>query len=125
MDDMRELITLEQAESAFRALALVGPLLGAAVGAGLGARSRRVRAGTMAGLGWGLLGPAIWLLWRMYSAITDRLGMDTVLNLVVNLALFAAIGLASGMAIRMVRDRRRDAADAGADNQTGDVASGR
>ena len=51
-----------------------------------------------AGLGVGLLvGAGNYALWTAYNAITDRLGLDTVKNLLVNLAVFVAVGAAAGL----------------------------
>ncbi|MCS6949428.1 MAG: hypothetical protein RMM06_04805 [Armatimonadota bacterium] len=86
---MQEIITAQQVDRVFLILAIVGPLVGAAVG---WARGRR----TLQGLLWGMLLTANWLLWRVYNAITDRLGLDTVRNLLVNLALFVTLGVVAG-----------------------------
>ena len=107
MDDMRELVTVEQVNRLFLVLAVVTPMVGTAVGAALGARQRALRRGLRLGLLVGLLGPINLGLWRMYNGITDRLGLDTVRNLLTNLALFAAIGVAAGIAIGVVSHRSR------------------
>lgn len=94
---MQELITASQVDALFLALAIAGPIIGASIG---WARSRR----PLAGLLWGLLLTANWILWRIYNAITDRLGLDTVRNLLANLALFVALGAIAGyIAARRVR----------------------
>jgi hypothetical protein len=100
MDEMREIVTQEQVEHVFLILAIAGPLAGLVIG-GLAARvahrsSDSVRVLALRGACWGLLGTANWLLWRLYNAITSVLGLDTVVNLVVNLVLFIALGGAVG-----------------------------
>lgn len=86
---MQEIITAKQVDALFLVLAIAGPIVGAGIG---WAKNRRA----LTGLLWGLLLTANWLLWRVYNAITDRLGLDTVRNLLVNLALFAVLGAVAG-----------------------------
>ncbi len=86
------------------AVLIVCPLLGLAWGA------LRKRAGRGLALGI-LVGAGNFALWTVYNRITDRLGLDTVKNLLVNLALFAAVGIAVGL------EAARWAAGAGKGNQ--------
>lgn len=90
---MTEIITRPQADALLNAVLALGLVL-ALVGA-LTARRRNARPvwGAMA---WG--GPLVlaWALWRSYNAITDRLGLDSVLNLVVNAVLFVFVGAVCG-----------------------------
>lgn len=97
---MQEIVTTEQVEALFVALAVAGPFVGAGIG---WARGRRA----LIGLLWGLLFTANWILWCVYNAITNRLGLDTVRNLLVNLALFIAVGAIAGYVVAL-RTRRRD-----------------
>lgn len=97
-DDMREIVTVEQVQRLFLLLAVLAPLFGAALGAAIGARQRRPGPGARTGLLIGMAGPTNLALWMLYNAITDRLGLDTVKNVLVNLAVFALIGLAAGVA---------------------------
>ena len=46
------------------------------------------------------------ILWRVYNAITDRIGLDKVANLAVNLVLFVGIGAACGFGWRALAGRR-------------------
>ncbi len=57
----------------------------------------------------GCLGILNWVLWRLYNAITDQLGLDTVKNLLVNLALFVALGIAGGVAAGLYLRSRQPA----------------
>lgn len=100
-EDMKELITVEQVEMLFRLLAGILFVLGAVLGVVLGRHRWGVAGGLWRGAAVGLVGLANYALWRIYLAITDRLGMDSVANLVVNLALFVAIGCAGGLAYRL------------------------
>lgn len=107
-DDMRELVTLQQMNWFFLALAIGGPVIGAAVGASL-----RGRKGARTGALYGLLGLLNLALWEVYNLITDRLGLDTVKNLLVQLALFVLLGVGAGLWIgRFLRRRGTDDAPA-------------
>lgn len=88
---MKELITVEQAEALFLMLALGLPVAGLMVGLVF----RRL----LFGLEVGLIGPANYALWRLFSFVTDHLGLDTMANLYVNVGLFAAIGLLAGFVV--------------------------
>src|SRR5437773_9975346 len=100
MNDMRELITVEQVDSLFLCLAIVLPVLGVLLGGAIGLRAGNTRAAAVKGFCIGLLGPLNLVFWKMYNAITDRLGLDSVKNLLVQLALFIAIGIAAGLLFR-------------------------
>ena len=42
----------------------------------------------------GASGPLIWVLWRAYNAIEDTLGLDSILAMGINAALFLLAGTA-------------------------------
>ena len=96
MDEMREIVTMEQANSLFLGIAIAAPIFGIIVGAGIGALRRNVGHAALRGFLIGLLGPANLVLWNVYNLITDRLGLDTVKNLLVNLGLFVVLGIIAG-----------------------------
>ena len=58
-----------------------------------GAATKKLARDLVLGL---LVGGGNYALWTVYNAITDRLGLDTVKNLLVNLALFVFIGILAG-----------------------------
>ena len=87
----RELITGHQADLLMAAVLIAAPLLGLA----WGAAAKRPRFGLIVGL---IVGAGNFLLWTVYNRITDRLGLDTVKNLLVNLAVFACVGIVAGLA---------------------------
>ncbi len=90
---MTEIITRPQADLLLNAVLVLGLVL-AVVGA-LTA-SRRKTSLVWGAIAWG--GPLVlaWALWRLYNGITDRLGLDSVLNLVVNAVLFIIVGMVCG-----------------------------
>ncbi len=114
MNDLHEIVTVGQVERLFALLAVAVPLAGLVIGALSGARRRQAGRGALLGLGIGLIGPLNWLLWHLYNALTDRNGLDTVRNLVINLALFLLIGAGLGMGLRYARSRMALPPDAGA-----------
>ena len=106
MDDMREIVSMEQVQRLFIILAVGLPILGIIGGALYGARRKDVRRGVVQGLLLGFLGPVNFGLWIIYNKITDRLGLDTVKNLLVNLALFVILGIVSGLAAGFIMRRQ-------------------
>jgi hypothetical protein len=112
MDEMRELVTVEQAERVIRIIAISLPAAGIVLGALAGAMRRRLARGVAAGLLAGAVGPAVWALWRVYNGVTGIYGLDSVRGLLVNLALFVGIGLAVGIGAGVLC-RRRATGDSG------------
>jgi len=113
MDEMRELITVDQANRLFLAIAVAVPVFGLLFGTVLGARSGNARTGALRGLLVGLFGPINFVLWKVYNGITDRLGLDTVKNLLVNLGLFIGLGIAAGLAYGYLTRNKYDRLDGG------------
>lgn len=101
---MKELITHRQAETLFLFLLIVGLIVGP-----LAAIIARRRGQTPWTAAVGLGGPPVllWAMWRIYNAITDRLGLDTVRNLLVNAALFVTVGAVCGIAWALLLQRGR------------------
>ena len=91
------------------------------VGLAWGARVKRVGPGLLLGV---LVGGGNYALWTAYNAITDKLGLDTVKNLLVNLALFVVIGLVVGVGAGLFAARKRGAHDLQG-GEHGDVARDR
>jgi hypothetical protein len=96
---MHELISPRAVEKALMFLAVAGPLVGLIVGCYLGAHARRSWPTVVSGLMIGCLGPLIYGMWEVYGVITDRLGLDSVVNLVLQLLVFAVLGAALGIAV--------------------------
>ncbi len=80
------------------AVLFVAPLVGLI----WGAATKRLVRGLVLGLG---VGVGNYALWTVYNAITDRLGLDTVKNLLVNLALFIVLGVLIGLGAAWFRAR--------------------
>ena len=103
MGELREIVEVATVERWFALLAVVGPVVGALIGAAVGARKGHPKRGAIVGLLIGLLGTLNWLLWRLYNAITDANGLDTVKNVLINVVLFVGIGAAIGFAVGYAR----------------------
>jgi hypothetical protein len=91
MNEMREIVDLATVNRALLALAIAGPVLGAAVGLAM----KRPR-GFERGLAIGLLGTLAWGMWHVYGAITARYGLDSVKNLGINALVFVVVGALVG-----------------------------
>jgi len=111
---MKELINPHQAHLLMLGVLVLAPLTGLA----WGAVARRLPLGLAVGL---LAGVGNYALWTVYNAITDKLGLDTVKNLLVNLGLFVVIGIAVGLGAGFYAAKRQRIQ--GGDN--GDVAGDR
>lgn len=98
MGDMREIVNVGEVERLLVVLAVVGPMAGAAIG-GLATHSHR---GALRGISVGLLLSLTWIMWHIYNAVTDRLGLDTVKNVFVNLGLFVCVGVIAGLVMRRI-----------------------
>jgi len=113
MGDLHEIVEAATVEKLFVLLALLGPAAGLLLGAFAGIRSKNVRRNVCLGLLIGLCGPLNWLLWRVYNLVTERNGLDTVRNLVVNLVLFVLVGVALGCGVAWIRQRLETGETAG------------
>jgi len=103
---VNELVTQRQADLLFTLLPLVGLVLGAVMAMGARRRTGDKRAILAAALGWGLPLVLVGVLWRVYNAITERLGLDTVANLAANAVLFVVVGVVCGVVwARLAPDR--------------------
>jgi len=105
MGEFQEIVDASMVGRLFVLMAIVGPILGIGLGAMLGVRKKATYRGALQGLVVGLLGPLNWLLWKIYDALTDRNGLDSVRNLEINVALFVAVGAVMGVGIGLWQRR--------------------
>lgn len=103
---MRELVTVDQVERLFRLLAVAAPIVGGVLGAAYGLRRAAPARWSATGAAIGLLGTLNYGLWRMYCAITNHYGLDSVRNLLINLSLFVLLGLVGGIGYGLWERRR-------------------
>jgi len=89
---LKELITIEQTNHLMMAVIVIAPVVGLLIGAIV----KNVKAYAIGGLA---IGVGNYVLWMVYSAITNKLGLDTVVNLAVNLVLFIVVGVVVGIVI--------------------------
>jgi membrane protein implicated in regulation of membrane protease activity len=59
------------------------------------------------------------ILWWVYNAITDKIGLNTVLNLWVNAILFIIVGIACGVFYRKTQEGLTKNNQSGEDGQNG------
>lgn len=114
---MKELIDEHQAHLLMLAVLILAPLIGLA----WGARAKRAGQGLLLGV---LAGAGNFALWMVYNAITEKLGLDTVANLFVNLGLFVVIGVMVGLGAGLFAARKRGNQDIQG-GEHGDVAGNR
>lgn len=96
---MKELIDERQAH-----LLMLAVLVAAsAVGLIWGVLTKKLATGLVIGL---LAGVGNYALWTIYNVITDKLGLDTVKNLLVNLVLFVVVGVVIGLGVGWYVSRR-------------------
>jgi hypothetical protein len=114
---LKELIDAHQAHLLMLAVLGLAPLVGLL----WGVITKRAVRGLVIGI---LVGGGNFALWTLYNTITDKLGLDTVKNLLTNLCLFIVLGVAIGVGASWFASRERTvlAAQGGDD---GDVARDR
>lgn len=115
---MQELIDLHQTHLLMLGVLVLAPL----IGLGWGAANKRVPFGLAVGV---LVGGGNYALWAVYNAITQKLGLDTVANLLVNLALFVVIGTAIGVGAGVYTARKQAVPQAAQGGDDGDMAGNR
>jgi hypothetical protein len=111
---VQELVTRAQADLLFNVLPVAGLVIGLAAS---WLAMRRGGGAVSAAALWG--GPLVLIgvLWRVYNAITDRMGLDSVANLAVNMGLFLIVGLACGLGWTILGTRQNPGAVADVKNE--------
>ena len=107
MNDLHEIVDLNSVNRIFGWLAILLPIAGFAIGYMSGKSDGRI-AKALQGLLWGSLGVLNWLMWRLYNALTDRNGLDSVFNVGINLVIFLGAGILAGIGFSLLaRNRQR------------------
>lgn len=99
---MEEILDPRLIERLLLFLALAGPLVGLILGALLGAHERCAARRVVAGVLLGGLLSLVYGMWRLYGVLTASFGLDSVVNLGLQLVLFAALGAVLGVALLKV-----------------------
>ena len=115
---MKELIDPHQAHLLMLGVLVLAPLIGSAWGFTQKRLSRGLAVGLLAGMG-------NYALWTVYNAVTQKLGLDTVANLLVNLGLFVVVGIAIGIGVGIYTARKQAVPQAVQGGDNGDVAGDR
>jgi hypothetical protein len=102
---IKELVTRGQADALFGVVLILGLILLPVTA--LVAR-RRGKSPLLAAVAIGGPPTLVGVLWRVYNVITDRMGLDTVANLLVNLVLFVIVGAACGVGWVALNRRQPD-----------------
>lgn len=97
MGDLNEIVTVTGIERLFGILVIILPVVSVISGIVIGKRRKQLRSGLAQGLCWGMIGPLNWVLWRLYTTITNYNGLDTVRNLAINFVVFVLIGIGFGV----------------------------
>jgi len=103
--ELRQLVDPATAERIVLALAALMVVVGLGAGAILGLWRRPFGPNFLGGAAVALLGPVVWLLWRVYNAVENAFGLDSVRALTVNLIVFVIAGFAIGAAGARLRRR--------------------
>ena len=96
---MKPLVDPSSVERVLLYMAVAGPLAGFVLGTVLSVHARRAASRIIAGVLIGALGSVVYAMWRLYGVITDALGLDTVLNLALQIVMFAFLGALLGAVI--------------------------
>ena len=97
MNDLHEIVDISAVNRIFGWVAILLPISAVLIGyfTAVNGKSRMLSA--LRWLMWGLLGPFNWLMWRLYNALSDRNGLDSVSNVVVNFVIFVVVGCLLGV----------------------------
>jgi len=116
---MKELIDPRQAHLLMLGVLVLAPLVSLA----WGLAAKRLPLGLALGV---LAGGGNYALWTVYNAITQKLGLDTVANLLVNLGLFIVLGIVVGVGTGVYAARKQGAPQGiQGGKEDGDVAGNR
>lgn len=108
---LREIVSLQTVDTVMVYLAVIGPLLGLAIGALTGSMRRALAAGLKRGFLFGLLGPIIAAAWWFYRYMvrydpeTGYVGLHRMSVFFWNVLIFAVTGAILGAVYALVRNR--------------------
>lgn len=97
---MKELVTQVQVQRILQIIALVTPGAGIVIGAVIGHARKKILAGIIVGILWGLWGTAVFGLWRMHLLIGKHYGYTSAAALVTEVAIFVGLGVVAGAFIQ-------------------------
>ncbi|MFO7946411.1 MAG: hypothetical protein R6V19_06335 [Armatimonadota bacterium] len=109
--EMTEIVSLQTVDTVMVYLAVIGPLLGLAIGALVGSMREALAPGLKRGFLFGLLGPilaAAWWFYRYmvrYDPETGYVGLHRMSVFFWNLLIFAVTGAILGAVYAMLRNR--------------------
>lgn len=106
-NQVKELVTQAQGEMVLRIIAILTPIAGVVVGALIGLVRKRVLRGAAVGLAVGLLGTAVYGLWRMHISFGEHFGYTSVASLAVQLVIFATLGAIAGTVVQRIVSRNQ------------------
>ncbi len=123
---MKDIITCEHIERTLAVLSIAAPVCGTLVGAIVGRIRRKMVTNVVAGLLLGLLGTAVFELWRVYHLCGKHSGYTGVGFLGGQAVLFAAAGLLAGFVIqKSVKPPRSDSFIEAKSNQEDKLTNGK
>ena len=100
---MKNLVLSGQIERLLLFYAVTGPLIGVVVGTLLGAHEKKPLRKILSAFLTGCLGIVVYVLWKVYNIMVKLLGLDSFLNLAIQIVLFAVIGALVGVLINKWR----------------------
>jgi len=102
---MEELISERTFNSLITVIAVIGPILGLIIGIVVGVIKNDVKRLTIRGVIIGSFALITYIMWRIYNAITDHYGLDSVKNLLINLGLFTLVGIIIGLLLAVIQNK--------------------
>lgn len=100
---LHEIVDLERVDTVIVLIAVAAPVLGLLIGALWGRARKAMETGVTRGLAFGLLGPVVLVMWRVYKYMvrydpeSGYVGLHKISVLLINVALFALVGVLLGV----------------------------
>jgi hypothetical protein len=96
---MQELFDKASLERLFLFAAICCPLLGIVIGVMIGAHQRLALPTILRSVLIGSIATLAYVMWQVYNLVINALGLDSVLNLVVQIVIFTALGVTIGAVV--------------------------